>query len=330
MARTNRKRKLFDYENSIKKSNQLSMAKLNHGLTLNQMQLLAYAIYCTQQDGKTEFNKADFENKFGIEKYQTLHAKEDSQRLLDLKFSVTDLENDAFDLWNVFQGIKYREGLFTFKWSEDMIPHILELKEKYVMTDLTITAHFKSSFSWTLYDYLKAHYGYWHRPITKDALMKLFGVEERKTYQNNTGLLKKYVLGVAISEINEYTELEVHYKEEKKGRSIVGFDLIWSTGTKIKSATEKQVKELKAVVDVILDDMYEFINLKNDDNRQIAINLIRKTEAMIIHTEEPICITYETADELLFQAKDNLRFLTTMLEKERNGRDTSFYYNWLE
>ena len=56
---------------ALKKSNELSMAKLNQGLTLNQMQLLAYAIYSTQQDGKTEFIKADFEKKFGIEKYQT-------------------------------------------------------------------------------------------------------------------------------------------------------------------------------------------------------------------------------------------------------------------
>ena len=61
-----------------------------------------------------------------------------------------------------------------------MIPHILELKEKYVATDLTITSKFKSGFSWILYDYLKAHYGYWHKPITKDELMKLFCVEEKK------------------------------------------------------------------------------------------------------------------------------------------------------
>src|SRR5690625_5299460 len=162
------------------------MAKLSHGLTLNQMQLLAYAIYCTQQDGKTNFIKADMEKKFNIEKYQTVHAKEDARRLIDLKFSTEDLENDAFDFWNVFQKISYKSGLFDFKWSEDMIPHILELKEKYVATDLLITSQFKSGFSWTLYDYLRAHYGYWHKVISKDELMKLFGVEDKVTYQKNT------------------------------------------------------------------------------------------------------------------------------------------------
>ena len=61
-----------------------------------------------------------------------------------------------------------------------MIPHILELKEKYIITDLTITSQFKSGFSWTLYEYLKAHYGYWHKPISKEALMRLFGVERKR------------------------------------------------------------------------------------------------------------------------------------------------------
>ena len=74
-----------------------------------------------------------------------------------------------------------------FNGSENMIPHIFELKEKYIITDLTITSQFKSGFSWTLYDYLKAHYGYWHKPISKEALMRLFGVENKKTYQSNTG-----------------------------------------------------------------------------------------------------------------------------------------------
>ncbi len=45
---------------SIKKSSEFSMAKMNQGLSLNQMQLFAYAIYSTQQDGTTNFRKGDF------------------------------------------------------------------------------------------------------------------------------------------------------------------------------------------------------------------------------------------------------------------------------
>ena len=188
--RKNLKTQNISTENSIKKSNELSMAKLNHGLSLNQMQLLAFAIFCTQKNGVTEFHKVDFEKQFGLTKYNTIDAKRDSDKVTSVKISTGDLENERFKFWNVFVGMEYDNGKFTFEWSPKMLPHILELKEKYVSIDLTVTAKFKSGFSWILYDYLKAHYGYWHKPITKEGLMRLFGVEDKKTYQQNTGECK--------------------------------------------------------------------------------------------------------------------------------------------
>ena len=292
------------------------------------MQLLAYAIYSTQQDGKTEFIKADFEKKFGIEKYQTKHAKEDSLRLLDLKVSTEDLENEKFSFWNIFMGMEYDKGLFQFEWNPKMIPHILELKEKYIITDLTITSQFKSGFSWILYDYIKAHYGYWHKLLSKDAFMRLFGVENKKTYQRNTGDFKKTVLDVAIAEINQYTEFKVWYVEEKMGRAIVGFDLHWSTGEKVDSATKKQIKELKTILNAIHEDMFKYINLQNDENRQTAIEYVKAAEMMNVYTEEPICITKERAKRLIMDTNWMLRELERLLEADKNSNPV--FYNWLE
>lgn len=325
--RKNEKKGLIDYENSISKSNELSMAKLNQGLTLNQMQLLAYSIFSTQKNGVTEFRKAEFEKKFGINHYKTKDALDDSDAVTSVKFSTRDLENNKFTYWNVFRGMSYDNGLFKFVWAEEMIPHILELQEKYITTDLTITSQFKSSFSWTLYDYLKAHYGYWHKPLSKNALMNLFGVEKKKTYQN-TAQFKRGVLDVAIAEINALTELEVRYNEERNGRAIVGFDLIWSNGTTTASATKKQIKELKSILEVIFEDMFEYINLNNEENRQQAIELIRATEEMKVYLDEPICITKEKADLSIQQVNWSLGELERLLEIERNLSPQ--FYNWLE
>ncbi|MDR4974604.1 replication initiation protein [Bacillus toyonensis] len=327
MARTNGKKQITSYENSIQKSNKLSMSKLNQGLTLNQMQLLAYAIYSTQQDGKTEFQKVDFEKKFNLE-YKTEHAKEDVQRISSLQFSVEDLENNYFEYWNIFRSIRYKNGEFTFKWDDEFIPHILELKEKYITTDLTITSQFRSGFSWTLYEYLKAHYGFWHKPLSKETLMKLFNVEDVKSYQSNTSLLKKKVLDVAIEEINKYTELEAWYVEEKEGRAIVGFDLHWSTGEKVASANKKQIKELKTITDAIREDMFKYINLKNDEDREKAIELVKKSEEMSLNTIEPICITKERAEMLILDTNWYLKELERMLEIDNKGQMP--FYNWLE
>lgn len=38
--------------------------------------------------------------------------------------------------------MEYDKGTFTFVWTPKIIPHILDLKEKNVLTDLMITARF--------------------------------------------------------------------------------------------------------------------------------------------------------------------------------------------
>jgi len=334
-GRVNRKEVMINNANSIKKSNELSTAKLNQGLSLNQMQLLSYAIYATQQDGSTTFIKADFEKKFNMEKYQTQHAREDAQRLTDIKFSIEDLENDYFEYWNVFQSIKYREGTFIFKWNEDMVPHILDLKNKYVLTDLTVTANFKSGFSWTLYDYLRGLYGAWYISLSKEALMKLFGVEEKKSYQNNTGTFKQRVLDVAVAEINEFTEVEVRYEEIKKGRAIIGFKLVWSTGKGVKEASEKQLEILQAIADVTLADTLMYAEIKDQSNREQAMQIIRDLQFIRYNYLKPeVGLTADKATELVAQATDGLKELNYLLEVEGMDQLKPFepvpMFNWLE
>src|SRR5699024_9481434 len=187
----------------------------------------------------TYFKKHEFQKKFGIKHYKTVDAFDDSDKIAALRFSTQDLDNDKFSFVNVFSAIDYEYGIFEFEWNKRMLPHILELKEKYVLTDLTITSKFKSGFSWILYDYLKAHYGYWNKEISKESLMKLFAVEDRKTYKKSTALFKNSVLDVAIAEINEFTELKAWYTQTKVGNKITGFVLHWSTGKKVNVATEK-------------------------------------------------------------------------------------------
>src|SRR5690625_4736000 len=263
MVRKNENTYSIDYSNTIKKSNDLSMAELNYGLTLNQMQLFAFAIFSTQQNGKTEFRKHEFQKKFGIQQYRTEDAYTDSEKIMDLKSSVKDLEEDYIKFTNIFIEMIYNKGYFRFEWNPKMIPHILELKQRYVITDLRITSHFKSSFSWRLYDYLRAHYGYWHKESSKEELMRLFGVEKVKSYRKGTAHFKRRVLDVAIEEINEHTELEVWYTEKRVGNKITGFVLHWSTGKKVSAATEKQLTLLREIHNEVEKKMFDYLSLEN-------------------------------------------------------------------
>lgn len=324
MSRKNNKEQITSTQNGIKKSNKLSMAKMNEGLSLNQMQLLAYAIFSTQQDGNTEFHKHDLEKKFNID-YKTKHAKEDAQKVSIVQFSVEDLENDYFEFWNVFKAIKYKNGKFTFKWNEEFIPHILEIKEKYVLTDLAITSNFKSNFSWTLYEYLKAHYGNWFKELSKEALMRLFSVENRITYRKSTAQLKRTVLDTAISEINEYTELDVWYTEKKVGNKIVGFVLHWSTGKTIPGATKKQITLLNKIYAEIDANMFEYLAVKDIETARNHI-----IQAKDIHLKVKKGISINAADDYIKELLEIYKKLENIVEMDGKKRDTSIYYNWLE
>ena len=316
-GRKNRKSIMISNSDSIRKSPELSMAKLNQGLTLNQMQLLAYAIYATQQDGSTTFQKSDFEKKFDIQPYKTERAREDAQKIISLQASIMDLENDYFEYLNIFRKMKYDHGTFRFEWDHEIVPHILDLKDKYVRTDLKITAKLNSSFSWTLYEYMKANYGSWYRSIGKNELMRLFGVENKKTYIENTGKFKQTVLDKAILEINKYTEIEVKYEDIKEGRSIIGFKILWSTGTNIHKASKKQVTTLKSLVNVVFEDVPMYLEIKDEVNREKALSIIRELQSMkYTYLDPELGLTADHCRELARIASDDLEALNSLLEME--------------
>ena len=162
----------------------------------------------------------------------------------------------------------------------------------------------------------------------KKLLCAYLALKTKRHIKEILAISKGTVLDVAIAEINQYTELNVWYVEEKKGRTIVGFDLHWSTGEKVDSATKKQIKELKTILNAIYEDMFKYINLRNDENRQTAIELVKAAEMMNVYTEEPICITKERANRLIMDANWMLRELERLLETDKSSKPV--FYNWLE
>ncbi|MFD0943824.1 replication initiation protein [Savagea faecisuis] len=235
-----------------KKSNKISMAQISKGLTLQQTRIIAYAIHKTQQDGTSSFRKSEIEKQLGKE-IKTSEMRRDTAALMDLKFSLTLANPKVFGFLNFFQKISYDHGEVNFKWSDDMVPHIIDLKEKYITNDLRITSKFISSFSWTLYEYLKANYGRWYTEITKEEALNLFGVSDVKTYIERTANFKQKVLDVAIEEVNQHTEYTVSYEDIRSGRAISAFRITWSVGEMVKRPTAKQIKESERRLNHIIE-----------------------------------------------------------------------------
>ena len=331
MSRKNGKEVIFSEDNAIKKSNELSLSKIGHGFTLNQMQLLSYAIYCTQQNERTSFRKVDFEKKFNIDKYMTSYIKEDMEffdKALVSLINIVKLEEEFIKKKSIkiFREIEYHKGLFTFEWDPELLPHILDLKERYVWTDLTITSKFRSGFSWVLYDFLRGLYGHWRKVVSKEAALELFDVAHHKSYIHNTSVFKSKVLDVAVAEVNKYTELDVEYRYKKNGRKIVAFEFIWSSGKTIKKASKSQIDMLQSTLNQVLEDSYEVLALiENDQKKKDGLTIVNESKEMRQYIESDISITFNHADLLIKQAKHNLKSLHSL-----PGNTADVYYNWLE
>ena len=102
-----------------------------------------------------------------------------------------------------------------------------------------------------------------------------------------------------LRKIQRTYQLEVWYKEEKIGRAIIGFDIHWSTGTRVASATKKQIKELQTVVDAVFDRTDDYLSLGDLENLKRAIQRAREVEGYRQFTIEPISITSEYAKKAL-------------------------------
>lgn len=331
MGKINDKEIQVDSSTNIVKSNQFSISRFSNSLTLIQTQLLMYAIYCTQKgDKELAFKKADFEKMFDLKKYRTSSIATDVEKLDSLHFKRVDIENEDIRFRRIFQDIAYKKGTFTFLWADKMLPHIYDLKEKYVTTNLKMTSQFKSSFSWTLYDFLKGHYGMWYKTISKQELLELFMVADRKTYHNVSDF-KRGVLDVAINEINKYTELDVSYVEIKEGRATTAFKISWSTGKMISSITKAQESEIRTYVEDIFtsDNMMRYLEVKDEQRFARVREILIELEPYKGYARaEDIPLDSEGADKAIHTLKICHRELTYILEADRKGIPQ--LYNWLD
>ncbi|WP_361920294.1 hypothetical protein [Streptomyces sp. NPDC046876] len=103
----------------------------------------------------------------------------------------------------------------------------------------------------------------------------------------------------------------------------------------LTSATKKQINEIKNIVDTSFDNMFQYVDLDNTQDRQRAIDLVRKIEKLRIFTGDDIGITNEKASQLIQTAILDFKRLNHLLEKNNLelSRDTVKkveFYNWLE
>lgn len=110
-----------------------------------------------------------------------------------------------------------------FEMDNRLYPHFLQLRERFLKSDLKSLVSFSHVYSTRFYMIFKNRLKIGHVRYSFDEIIKL--LELSKTYAKRTTNIKEKVIKVAVVEINEKSDLHVDYSYYKEGgRSHVGVD----------------------------------------------------------------------------------------------------------
>lgn len=234
------------------KSNDL-IQKSRFDLSLQEQKIVLYLIsQITPYDEEFklyEFSIPDFCKICGIDhtsggNYADLKraVKEISDKSIWISI---DEDQETLLRWIEKPYLNKRSGTIKIRLDEDMKPYLLQLKKNFTSYELIFTLRFRCKYSTRLFELISSiHYHTleeYSRRYSIEELKRLMGAETYKTWQS----FKERALNPAVREINRYSNKNLDYNVIKKGRTIIGVELIVSSkdtfeSIKIRDEIEKE------------------------------------------------------------------------------------------
>lgn len=215
----------------IKKDNALVNA--SYTLTLAEQRLILLSVAVA--DGSAADLKcmaipaALYADRFEVTRqaaYMALH--EAAGQLFERRFSyqrLTEKGNLAQVHSRWVQSIQYveDEGEIRIRFADDVVPLLCELERRFTHYALEQISRLSSVYAVRLYELLIAWRSTGKTPVIELAeFRQRLGIEVSE-YRRMTDF-KRRVLDVAITQINEHTDITTECQQHKKGRRISGFE----------------------------------------------------------------------------------------------------------
>jgi len=126
---------------------------------------------------------------------------------------------------------RYGDGGAEIHFSSHIIPYLTKLREggNFTIYQLENIGGLKSAYSIRMYELLVQYKTLGSRDIPLSELRKMLCLGDKYKTMSN---LKTWVIDLSIKEINEHTNIQVSYKNIKRGRAITGFSFTIKTKKK--------------------------------------------------------------------------------------------------
>lgn len=242
----------------VVKDNALINASYN--LDLVEQRLILLAIVEARESGKginandpLTVHAESYINQFGVHRNTAYQALKDAcDDLFARQFSYQSLSEKGNVVnhksrWVSEVAYIDNEAIVQLIFSPAIVPLITRLEEQFTKYEIQQISNLSSAYAVRLYEILIAWRSSGSTPIIPlIEFRKKIGVldsEYKRMYD-----FKKYVLDIAIKQINEHTDITVKVEQHKTGRSITGFSFNFkqkkSATPEINSLAPRKIKQL--------------------------------------------------------------------------------------
>ena len=221
------------------KHNKLNNANFGN-FTHNEYQVFLHLV--TKIGGVNEFGK--YLQPEQLQREHVLTAKEFSEvfntdidnsyrylakaikKLMKTDIKIERPENQSIVMINVCSKAEYikREGCVTIKFTDDIMPYLSQVRQKFVLYNLKEIADFNSLYTTRLYELIQEfkETGYMIKSV--DKLREIFAVGEKfKAYKD----FKRRTFDHACKEINDNYQMNLGYEEIKEKRKVIAIKFVF-------------------------------------------------------------------------------------------------------
>lgn len=206
----------------------LMIQKGRHKLSLQEQRCVLYAISKIKPtDEITQeytFELADFYKMAGLDKESYTEFKAMMKELSDKSWwiEIDDKGTESLVRWFSTLRTNKGKGTVTLKFHEDMMPYLIGVTSNpdnfYTHYHMKYILPMSSQYGPRLYELLKSYQkNNWTWFFDIDKLKKQLDCENYKDFYD----FKRFALEPAVSDINTYSDLNIAWDVERKGRKVI-------------------------------------------------------------------------------------------------------------
>ena len=211
-----------------------------YALTKNEIDLVLTLLTEIKKEDKDfkdySFSMKDLELKTS-KKWQSKQLRDTVKGLMSKPLEIEESAK-KWEIINWFSYFKYDDGAITCRFDKRLKPYLLEMKNRFVVSDLRMVLPMRSSYSKRVYLMLKEYAKIGERTMDLEELQASLKVPKSlKVYAD----FKRKVLTKSKEDINKFTDLKIDFKEIKLGRKV----------SKIVFIIRKNDEDLKSFITTI-------------------------------------------------------------------------------